>query len=188
MPSSLGERIALARRHARLSQGSLAEAVGVSRPAVSQWESRLPNRTEPTTENLRAIARVTGAPMYWLADDESELFAHWPSPDGKPNQRVAEESEPYVSPKGTAAQAPRASQPAQLDDDKLARSIQFLERQFALWDREFIASQHVDLITGVYARIGRRGESNLVELSQWLSQQVEGETSNARPGGVRGAV
>lgn len=60
-----------------------------------------------------------------------------------------------------------------LDDDKLERSIQFLERQFATWGREFVAVRNADLIAGVYARIGRKGETNLVSLSQWLMQRVE---------------
>ena len=69
--------------------------------------------------------------------------------------------------------ASAASQEPRLDDDKLERSIQFLERQFATWGREFVAVRNADLIAGVYARIGRKGETNLVTLSQWLMQRVE---------------
>jgi hypothetical protein len=74
----------------------------------------------------------------------------------------------------TSQPAPhKASHSEQLDDDRLTRAVRFLERQFALWDREFVASQHIDLITGVYARLGHPQESNLVQLSQWLLEQIE---------------
>ena len=38
---SLGERIALARKQAGLSQEQLGDKLGVSRQAVSKWESEL---------------------------------------------------------------------------------------------------------------------------------------------------
>ncbi|MGY3265834.1 hypothetical protein [Lysobacter sp. HA35] len=69
----------------------------------------------------------------------------------------------------------KASHSEQLDPDRLERAVRFLERQFALWDREFVASKHIDLITGVYARMGQPRESNLVQLSQWLLEQLDGE-------------
>ena len=40
---SLGERIALARKQAGLSQEQLGEKLGVSRQAVSKWESSQTN-------------------------------------------------------------------------------------------------------------------------------------------------
>jgi transcriptional regulator with XRE-family HTH domain len=39
------------------SHADLAERVGVSRPAVAQWES---GRTSPSESNIRALARVFG--------------------------------------------------------------------------------------------------------------------------------
>lgn len=193
MPSTLAERIATARKHANLSQGVLAQAVGVSRPAVSQWES--PTGTAPTSDNLKAVAFITNAPLTWLLDDASDAVATW-DPPAHParrartwmdrNQRVGEQSGRYVARSAPAGPALPASQSPQLDDDKLERSIQFLERQFATLEREFIASRNADLIAGVYSRIGRRGETNLIALSQWLNQQLENEgRTNVGTGGIR---
>lgn len=78
MPSTLAQRIQAARRYAKLSQAELATRVGVSRPAVSQWENPDPEKgTAPARENLAAISRVTGAPLDWLNDDNADLEPNW---------------------------------------------------------------------------------------------------------------
>ena len=51
----LGEKIKKYRLGRDLSQEKLAEKVGVSRQAVTKWES---NQSAPSTENLLAIAEV----------------------------------------------------------------------------------------------------------------------------------
>lgn len=53
----LNERIAAARRAAGMSQEQLGEALGVSRQAVSKWES---GASDPSTVNLLALARLYG--------------------------------------------------------------------------------------------------------------------------------
>ena len=74
--STLSERIKFIRKYLRLSQDDLGEIANVSRVAVSQWESRNPNiRTAPTYERLKLIAELTGFPITWIVDDESELEA-----------------------------------------------------------------------------------------------------------------
>lgn len=137
----------------------------------------------------------------WLQPEESKasrnisdgtarlIEAAYSLPKGWMDQPLSEQSAAAVSPEDPAGLAAQASQSEQLDDEKLERSIQFLERQFALYEREFVASRHIDLITGVYARIGRRGESNLIALSQWLTQKLEQEEpSDVGTRGIRGAV
>ena len=48
----------------------LADAIGVSRPAVSLWESNDPIvRNEPTRTRLRNLSIITGAPLHWLMND-----------------------------------------------------------------------------------------------------------------------
>ena len=53
----LREEIRRRREERHLSQEELAEAVGVSRQAVSKWES---GASDPSTSNLLALARLYG--------------------------------------------------------------------------------------------------------------------------------
>lgn len=54
---SLGETIRARRTACRMTQEFVAETVGVSRQAVSKWES---GTSEPSTSNLLALARLFG--------------------------------------------------------------------------------------------------------------------------------
>ena len=51
----LGERIRSRREKLKLSQGYVAEQIGVSRQAVSKWET---GQSEPTADNLVGLAEV----------------------------------------------------------------------------------------------------------------------------------
>lgn len=64
--TGIGARITAARERTGLNMTELANELGVSRSAVSQWESEY---TEPSAENLRAIAVRTGVNYDWLATD-----------------------------------------------------------------------------------------------------------------------
>lgn len=55
MAVTLGERIKERREKLKLSQGYVAEQIGVSRQAVSKWET---GQSEPTAENLVRLAEV----------------------------------------------------------------------------------------------------------------------------------
>ena len=67
---TLGERIGNLRRDAGYSQEYVAESLGVSRQAVSKWETDL---SSPDTENLPKFSdlsmNITKAPLY-----KAELF------------------------------------------------------------------------------------------------------------------
>lgn len=81
MPSTLRQRIKAARLYAQLTQEQLAERLGVTKSAVSMWET--PNnvkQTNPTLDNLRGISRETGAPMWWLSDDNQDIEGIWMEP------------------------------------------------------------------------------------------------------------
>lgn len=54
---SLGDRIKEFRQSSKISQEKIAEIIGVSRQAVTKWES---NQTKPSTENLFKLAEIFG--------------------------------------------------------------------------------------------------------------------------------
>ena len=56
----LHERLAALRKKKGLSQLVLAEALDVSRQAVSKWES---GRSAPSTENLLRLSAIYGVPV-----------------------------------------------------------------------------------------------------------------------------
>ena len=51
----IGKRIKKAREECKMTQEFVAEAIGVSRQAVSKWEN---GTSDPSTSNLIAIAKV----------------------------------------------------------------------------------------------------------------------------------
>lgn len=62
----LSTRIRTARVRMGMSQAELAEALGVSRSAVGNWESAK-GRVFPSTERLAELAVATGVSYEWLA-------------------------------------------------------------------------------------------------------------------------
>ena len=60
---TLGERIALARKRAGLSQEQLGEKLGVSRQAVSKWES---DQTNPDVAYVAQMCRLLEVSSDWL--------------------------------------------------------------------------------------------------------------------------
>lgn len=69
----LDEKLVHLRKEKGLTQLELAEAVKVSRQAVSKWES---GGSLPSTENLRGLSELYGVPIdYLLNDVEGEMKA-----------------------------------------------------------------------------------------------------------------
>ena len=66
---TLGERIKEQRTKAKISQEKLAELVGVSRQAVTKWES---GQSAPSTENLFRLAEIFGTSVDILTKEEAE--------------------------------------------------------------------------------------------------------------------
>lgn len=65
MRNSFGKNLAALRTHAGLSQNALAEQLGVSRQAVSNWEREL---SEPDIASIERIAEVLAVPVSDLID------------------------------------------------------------------------------------------------------------------------
>lgn len=96
MPDTLGHRIRAARESAGLTQQDVAHACGISRNAVSMWESADANGTKPTVQNLNIVLGLlkdrTGCSVReiagWMLDEESSLLPPWLSRrlESEPNQ------------------------------------------------------------------------------------------------------
>ena len=56
---TLGQRISLYRKKLNISQEELGVRLGVSRQAVSKWET---GTADPSTSNLLALAKLFGVP------------------------------------------------------------------------------------------------------------------------------
>ena len=57
MQASLAEALREHRARCKMTQEFVAEALGVSRPAVSKWEN---GTSDPSTTNLIALAKLYG--------------------------------------------------------------------------------------------------------------------------------
>jgi len=57
MKRSLGEALKQNRTRCKMTQEFVAESIGVSRQAVSKWES---GKSDPSTSNLLALAKLYG--------------------------------------------------------------------------------------------------------------------------------
>ena len=80
---AIGEKIAQARREKRLTQEELADRLGVSRQAVSKWES---GAAQPETDKLARLSGLLGVSCdYLLCDDASEEQGN---ASGRPKQEA----------------------------------------------------------------------------------------------------
>ena len=66
---TLREKLIVLRDRAGLSQMELAERLGVSRQAVSRWES---GDTTPTMDKLKSLAKIYGVSLDWLCSDAAD--------------------------------------------------------------------------------------------------------------------
>lgn len=65
VPSAIGERIRHARKSAGLNQAALAARVGVTQPAVANWESGV---HDPRRMMLAKLAEALSTSLEWLAE------------------------------------------------------------------------------------------------------------------------
>ena len=80
-PDVLRRKIKAARLHAGYTQEKLVELIGVSKSAVSMWETSNPAKyTRPTLDNLKSLSQITGAPLDWLLDDGRPINGDWKEP------------------------------------------------------------------------------------------------------------
>ena len=81
----LNEKIYTCRKRAGLSQEALADRLGVSRQAVSKWET---GEAEPEIGKLRLLAKEFGVSTDWLLTEEEpeeENATGWTTQDAAPD-------------------------------------------------------------------------------------------------------
>lgn len=62
------DRLRKAREHAGLTQGALAEILGVAAGTIQRWEKGSLN---PRPKALEALAEATGVPLAWFHQDDA---------------------------------------------------------------------------------------------------------------------
>lgn len=67
---TIGQRIAACRKAKRLSQEYVAEVMGVTRQAVSKWETDV---NIPDTQNFIKLSRLFGTTVEYLANGEADI-------------------------------------------------------------------------------------------------------------------
>lgn len=72
---SIGERIADLRKAQNLSQGQLADALDISRQAVSKWEN---DQASPDTLKLIKLAEVLNTEVEYLATGRKPVYEEAP--------------------------------------------------------------------------------------------------------------
>lgn len=93
----LDEKLVHLRKEKGLTQLELAEAVKVSRQAVSKWES---GGGMPSTENLRGLSELYGVPVDYLLNDLDDIVHEEEKLDPFPLE-PGDQDTPKVSRKNT---------------------------------------------------------------------------------------
>ena len=75
----LSEKICYCRKKAGLSQEALAERIGVSRQAISKWET---GEATPEVSKLPLLAQVFHVSLDWLLSEEEPAEEPGPQPGG----------------------------------------------------------------------------------------------------------
>jgi phage repressor protein C with HTH and peptisase S24 domain len=70
MKKTMGKRIAERRKELGLSQGAIAQHVGINRVSVSNWETDGKNGTSPKGANLIALSEILNCTPEWLLNGE----------------------------------------------------------------------------------------------------------------------
>lgn len=90
------EKIIWCRKKSGLSQEMLAEKVGVSRQAVSKWET---GESEPEISKLKVLAEIFGVTVDWLLSESEEPYINENNSDVRIGESVPGRDDTYLSAK-----------------------------------------------------------------------------------------
>jgi len=106
----LGEKLSLLRKQRGMTQMELAEALDISRQAVSRWEQGV---SEPSTANLIRIGQLFGVPVNALVnvDAQSPPEAEAQAAEANPEETDPEETDPEAAAPEESEDPPRVIPP-----------------------------------------------------------------------------
>lgn len=90
----IGDRIKYARKLTGLSQQELANKIGVSKSAVSQWENG--QTTNLKMHNLHALEDITGVRSRWISDNQLPIMVDGRVPSGIKFNKSDEQHSNYI--------------------------------------------------------------------------------------------
>lgn len=127
---TLSEKILYCRKRRALSQEALAEKIGVSRQAISKWET---GEAAPELSKLALLAKTLGVTADWL---------------------ISEDNLPESAAQGASQKQPAAPAPNANWVDSLPGAVQSLVRRYGWLAGAYIAASGAGItIIGIIARI-----------------------------------
>lgn len=127
---TLSEKILYCRKRCALSQEALAEKIGVSRQAISKWET---GEAAPELSKLALLAKTFGVTADWL---------------------ISEDNLPESAAQGASQKQPAAPAPNANWVDSLPGAVQSLVRRYGWLAGAYIAASGAGMtIIGIIARI-----------------------------------
>ncbi len=89
---TLREKLIVLRDKAGITQMSLAHQLGVSRQAVTRWES---GDTAPSMDKLKALAKIYDVSLDWLCSDADESYENKEKAESIRLNEDEQKAEPY---------------------------------------------------------------------------------------------
>ena len=127
---TISEKILYCRKRCGLSQEALAEKIGVSRQAISKWET---GEATPELSKLALLAKTFGVTADWL---------------------ISEDNPPESAAQGASQKQPAAPAPNANWVDSLPGAVQSLVRRYGWLAGAYIAASGAGMtIIGIIARI-----------------------------------
>lgn len=154
----LNEKIYHCRRKAGLSQEALAERIGVSRQAISKWET---GEASPEISKLPLLAKTFGVTADWLLTEDEE--AGEGAEEENAAQQEAPNGRPYAPSGGTTVHA--------VPDwvDKLPGFLGRLIRRYG-----WIVGLRIAVSGAIFTALGFVAKAMFGSMNDYASQQMGG--------------
>ena len=106
---NFAEKMIELRRQQNLSQQDLADRLGVSRQAISRWET---GAVQPTADSVRGLAQVLQVSTDYLLNDELDDPTPPRSPQPEPTPQEEPKARPQAQEMAPGSGCPGGSRPA----------------------------------------------------------------------------